>query len=67
MAERYKVIHCPVDELEYELNQLGEAWLPVVWNFSQDIPPSQAIVVCVPPPRQTAMMIPAQIPGMRRQ
>jgi hypothetical protein len=59
-VQNYKVIRCSTDNLERELNELGEQWLPLVWNFSRDIPPSHASVICIRPPRQQQVGVPIQ-------
>ena len=42
---KWKVIQCPMDELESELNQLPDGYAPVLFHLSQDIPASHVTVV----------------------
>jgi len=63
---RFKVIRCTTDELEYELNAIGEEWAPACFTFTQDVPSSHVVVVCVRPQVQSPMQIAIPAAAIRR-
>ncbi len=67
MADQYRVIQCPVAELQARLNELAEDFAPFVFAFSTDIPASSVNVILVRPPRQQLATPLGPIQGLGRR
>lgn len=65
MADNFRVIQCPVGELEDQLNTLAEGFVPFVFAFTADVPSSSVTVICQRVVRQTVPMAVALPPNFR--
>ncbi len=55
MSDQFRVIQCPVGELQARLNELADDFAPFVFAFSTDIPATSVNVILLRPPQVTAI------------
>ncbi len=55
MSDQFRVIQCPVAELQARLNELADDFAPFVFSFSVDVPSTSVSVILVRPPQVTAI------------